>query len=252
MTPHDKELVRRRFSKNLRSYNDLAEVQRRIADRLAERIVQFAPGVRRGVELGAGTGFLTRNLVAAFPQTEWLVNDIVPQSRDFLPRSERITFQAGDGEELSLEVNGRRPDLITSASAVQWFDDLPGFICRAGEALETGGLLAVSTFGTENCREITATTGQGLDYFPLPQMAAWLRENGFEIVHLEEWSDPLRFETPVDVLRHLRLTGVNAVSPVRWTPARLRQFETEYRERYQTPQGVTLTFHPIIWIGKKM
>lgn len=60
------------------------------------------------------------------------------------------------------------------------------------------------------------------------------------------------------MLRHLRLTGVNAVAAERWTHSRLRTFEQEYNTLFHntsatnpTESGVTLTFHPIILIAQK-
>ncbi len=249
---HDKELVRRRFARNLGTYNTLADVQRRIAQRLAGRIAEYIKSpVERVVEIGAGTGFLTRTLLETIGGAgQWLINDLVPQSEQFLPRDPRITFVAGDGEALELPAG---VDLVASASAVQWFDDLPGFIARTASALSPRGVLALSTFGPENCREITATTGSGLEYYPLGQMAQELRRNGLDVIHLEEWTEQLWFARPIEVLHHLRRTGVNALSAEPWGPGRLGQFEQEYRARYWEPerQGVSLTFHPMIYIATK-
>lgn len=273
---HDKTLLRKRFSRNLKTYDTLASVQRDIAGRmgsmLAERVSSDA--VSRGTEIGAGTGFLTRHLVRLFPRAEWTVNDLVPESRDYLPSTTPsgipLRFSAGDGEVFPFE-NGRF-DLIASASTVQWFDDLPDFIARAADGLSENGTLALSTFGPENFREITATTGQGLEYYSLDELTRIITANGLCITAKEEWIEQQCYPTPTDVLRHLRLTGVNAVAAERWTHNRLKKFEADYCAAYAIaetgadaeadagaenfPSGksgecVTLTFHPIILIAEK-
>lgn len=269
---HDKTLLRKRFSRNLKTYDTLASVQRAIAGRigslLADRVSSDA--VARGAEIGAGTGFLTRHLVRLFPRAEWTVNDLVPESRDYLPSTTPsgipLRFSVGDGEAFPFE-NGRF-DLIASASTVQWFDDLPGFIARAADGLSENGMLALSTFGPENFREITATAGQGLEYYSLDELTRIITANGLCITAKEEWIEQQRYPTPTDVLHHLRLTGVNAVAAERWTHNRLKKFEEEYRAAYAVaetgadagaenfPSGksgecVTLTFHPIILIADK-
>lgn len=260
---HDKELLQRRFSRNLRTYDTLAVVQRSIADRLGgELAVIDPPVIRRGVEIGAGTGFLTRHLVRLFPAAEWTVNDLVPASRDYLPpvtgTGTPVRFTPGDGE--AFDFGQSRYDLIASASAVQWFDDLPAFIARSAAGLAPGGLLALTTFGPENFREITATTGQGLAYLPADQLSALCRQEGMELLFQCEWLEQQHYPSPVEVLRHLRLTGVNAVTSESWTHRRLRQFESDYRAaftRHPDPteknetEYVTLTFHPIILIARK-
>ncbi|MDE5944688.1 MAG: methyltransferase domain-containing protein [Rikenella sp.] len=259
---HDKHLLQRRFSRRLESYDTLATVQRAIADRLADRLAQAVSSraaIRHGVEIGAGTGFLTRHLVRLFPEAAWIVNDLVAESRDYLPKKQTVRFEAGDGERFDFAASEHGGcDLIASASVVQWFDDLPGFIARAAAGLrESGGLLAFSTFGPENFREITATTGQGLDYYPLTELIEFCRRAGLEPTVAEEWIERPLYPTPTDVLRHLRLTGVNAVAAERWTHNRLRQFEADYRAAYTAPavetadRDVTLTFHPILVLAEK-
>lgn len=266
---HDKTLLQKRFSRNLGTYDTLATVQRAIAERLAallERTETSAlkNGEKKAVEIGAGTGFLTRHLVRLFPRAEWTVNDLVSQSRDFLPSATSagipLRFTAGDGE--TFEFAPSTYDLIASASTVQWFDDLPGFVARAAAGLAPDGVLALSTFGPENFREITATTGQGLEYYPLGELDCILTANGLRILAEEEWIEVQHYPAPTDVLRHLRLTGVNAVAAERWTHSRLRKFEADYRTSYtvaapetspqeKSGESVTLTFHPILLIAEK-
>lgn len=251
---HDKELLLHRFGQHLYTYDKLAAVQRRIAGRLAGRLRSHLPdpAPQYGIEIGAGTGFLTRHLLELSPGTQWLVNDLVPRSAEFLPASDNLRFEAGDGEHLSLTPDGNRPGIIASASTVQWFDDPRTFLRRAAEALAEDGLLALATFGPDNFREITATTGEGLEYPALTRLRTWLVASGITPVVIEEWTERLTFERPIDVLHHLRLTGVNAITPVHWTPSRLRRFESDYSDRFSTPdKSVTLTFHPIIVIGQK-
>lgn len=271
---HDKTLLRKRFSRNLKTYDTLASVQRAIAGRMGSMLAArvSSDAVTRGAEIGAGTGFLTRHLVRLFPRAEWTVNDLVPESRDYLPSTTPsgipLRFSAGDGEVFPFENGGF--DLIASASTVQWFDDLPGFIARAADSLSENGILALSTFGPENFREITAATGQGLEYYSLDELTRIFTANGLHIMAREEWIEQQRYPTPTDVLRHLRLTGVNAVAAERWTHSRLKKFEEEYRDAYAVaetgagegagsenlPPGksgecVTLTFHPLILIAEK-
>ena len=242
---HDKELVKRRFTRSLAAYDSIAVVQREIAVRLAGLIESHASSMTKGIEIGAGTGFLTRELVRMYPETRWITNDIVERSRQYIPEGNNIEFRAADGEYMPL---GKDNDLVASASTVQWFDSLKGFISHAAASLASGGLLALSTFGPDNFREITATTGNALEYYPADQIAGWMTETRLEVVVEEQWKQSLTFDSPVEVLRHIKATGVNAIDKKRWTHSRLKQFEDEYRRMYDP---VTLTFDPIIIIARK-
>lgn len=247
---HDKELLRRRFSRHLEGYNTLASVQRNIARRLSLEILLHAPrDLRRGVEIGAGTGFLTRHLVSYYPIAHFIANDLVGESRDYMPP--KVEFIEGDGEHINIP---HGVDLIASASTVQWFDDLQGFMARAAEALRDGGVLALSTFGPDNFGEITATTGHRLDYKPIDQITEWVKDLNMELIHSEEWIHTEHYRSPRDVLHHLRATGVNALEHTPWTPARLRRFEADYTNHcaeMEVESGVSLTFHPMMIIARK-
>ena len=136
----DKDLLKNRFAANLRSYNSLAVVQERICEELAELIGTHVPGkITRGLEVGTGTGFLTRRLLERYPDAEWTLNDLVEASECFLqPYVGGRKTQCYWGDAESLPAFGRPFDLIATASTVQWFDDLPAFLNRTQEMLAAG------------------------------------------------------------------------------------------------------------------
>ncbi|MDE7375113.1 MAG: malonyl-[acyl-carrier protein] O-methyltransferase BioC, partial [Odoribacter sp.] len=62
----------------------------------------------------------------------------------------------------------------------------------------------------------------------------------------------LEFEHPLDVLRHVKNTGVNAMNlRESWTPGRLEKFVREYKERFQTGGRCPLTYHPQYFVCRK-
>ena len=160
----DKQLLKSRFSARLRDYDSLAVVQDAICGQLAEMTGRNCTRpVDSALEIGSGTGFLTRRMLELYPHALWTINDLVEQSADFLEpyaAGHDVRYLWGDAETIALP---DRLDLIASASAVQWFDDLPRFARKAGNLLETGGYIVLSTFGPENFREIKAVTDEGLD-----------------------------------------------------------------------------------------
>lgn len=222
----DKDLLKNRFAANLRSYNSLAVVQERICEELAELIGTHVPGkITRGLEVGTGTGFLTRRLLERYPDAEWTLNDLVEASECFLqPYVGGRKTQCYWGDAESLPAFGRPFDLIATASTVQWFDDLPAFLNRTQEMLAAGGRLALSTFGPDNFEEIRATTGDGLVYYTSAELAGLLKQAGLTIEEQKEYARRLEFGSPTDVLRHIKATGVNAIRKTRWTPRRADRF----------------------------
>jgi len=139
--------VRRRFGAAASRYDAAAPVQRLVADRLAARIVRSGIRPRRILEIGCGTGLLTRRLLAAFPEALLLATDLAPE----MVAATRRAVPAEGANLLVLAMDGRLPaaggsfDLICSSLALQWMDDQPDVFQRLAELLAPGGVLAVST-----------------------------------------------------------------------------------------------------------
>lgn len=250
MRDHDKSLVYRRFADNFATYDKLATVQRRIADRLYDEIEALGPAeIGRGMEIGAGTGFLTRQLLGRHPETSWYLNDLVEQSEPYLlPYTEErnATFIWGDAEGIALPAG---LDLTASASVFQWFDDLEGFVAKVSAATRGGGMFAFATFGRRNFHEIRTLTGEGLDYFDLSELEAMAARHGFRTLKSYTWIEEEHFSEPIEVLRYIKAIGVNAVGTRRWTPNTLARFSDDYRRIFGE---ITLTYEPLVLVAEKM
>ncbi len=248
----DKHLIRKRFEASFSRYHRLALVQRDICAELGKIAAGLCVrgNVSRAMEIGVGTGFLTSHLVRLFPDAEWYLNDISSLSLDFLRDNmpSHSTFLCGDAENMEFP---RHLDLIASASTVQWFYDMPGFALKAAGATNRGGWLVMSTFGTDNFREIRETTGEGLHYHSFSELCGIFKTAGYEIVSGVEYTRTLRFDTPVDVLRHIKATGVNSLVRTHWGPRQLAAFDDKYRKTHSVEGGVTLTYNPILIAARK-
>ena len=80
-------------------------------------------------------------------------------------------------------------------------------------------------------------------------MSQWLEEAGFRILLLDEEEAVLHFPTPLDVLRHLRMTGVTGTTGHTWSRGRLANFAHDYTHLFGSAQSVTLTYHPVYVIA---
>ena len=118
------------------------------------------------------------------------------------PATTAVSFLPCDAETLDFP---QGTDLITSCSTLQWFADTERFFARCHRFLSDGGILAFSTFGKKNMREIHALTGHGLEYLSLDNLKVLLSPR-FEILYAEEEIVSLPFGTPLEVLRHLKQT----------------------------------------------
>lgn len=232
------------------TYDSNADVQDDMAGHLVA-LVRDAVGQRPGavLEIGCGTGLLTRRLVRDMrPDRLWL-NDLCPASEDFIrdiPVDDKV-FVSGDAENIDFP---ERLDMIVSSAAVQWFDDLESFFSKCYRALASGGVLAFSTFGKDNLKEVSVIEGVGLDYYDRDRLVLMLGDR-FEVIVAEEACVRLTFSSPLDVIRHLKETGVTGLGKEKWTKGRLLAFSHEYEERYGCGNSVPLTYNPVWIIAKK-
>lgn len=251
----DKQLIAERFAKAIDTYPQEAGVQRQIAAKMTRLLKAHIPlPCPRIVEFGCGTGTYSRMLLDELHPQELLLNDLCPQmSRcfDSLPADAPVSFLPGDAESADFP-SGRT--LITSCSALQWFESPENFFGRCHRLLGRNGHLAFSTFGKENLREIRRLTGNGLRYRSLGELTEALSAH-FDILHAEEEQILLWFDHPTKVLYHLKQTGVTGVAGTSAGQLRTRRdlqaFGTRYTQQFAKDTSVPLTYHPIYIIAKK-
>jgi len=125
-------------------YLAFADHRLRPALDLLARVPTKAPA--RVVDLGCGTGTLTRRARARWPRAEIIGVDA---SQAMLARaraelgSEAITWQAADIADWAPRDESERPDVILSNAALHWLGDHDTLFPRLLEALAPGGVLAV-------------------------------------------------------------------------------------------------------------
>lgn len=244
--------IRHRFTRALDSYDNQAEAQQRISRKLVSLLSRYTcPPLQRILEIGCGTGSLTRCLTNQYSIDEWVLNDLCEKCFDkvirLFPDSPPL-FLPGDAETLSFP---GRFDLVASASVFQWMREPEIFLHKLASLLLPSGILLFSTFAPGNLYEIKKLTGKGLFYPPSDEWRRWLSRD-FRILHHEEETLTLAFPTPADVLKHLRDTGVTATGREFWTRGRLEQFSLQYQQLFLNPYNqVTLTYRPLYFVAVK-
>ncbi len=209
----DKQQAAERFDAGRSSYDDNAPVQKAIVDALIDDIKRLkadidisAPG-NVALEIGCGTGSLTRRLAPMMRNGFlhlWDTNSVPPEGFD------DACFSSCDAELQICRTQARRFDIIATASTVQWFNSPARFIEECLRVLRPGGLLLMTAFLRGNMHELTAASGVTLAVPDLRQWTAMIPD-GFETLSIETADYDMAFNNPVDVLRHLRLTGVNGL-----------------------------------------
>lgn len=234
----NKELIKRRFARSLKTYNDNAIIQRQ----MAEKLLSYLDGKSFDniLEIGCGTGFLTELALNKLEYKNYTANDIVDECYSFIKNiSPEINFLSGDIEQKVID-EAEKYDLILSNAAFQWVKDIEGFIRSLIQKLNPGGVLLFSTFGVENFKEIYQIQGMTLPYYSKKNLENMLGEYN---LYVDEEINVLTFKTPLEVLKHLHNTGVNSLETVAWTKSDMLDFEKKYLD-FCKPLP-TLTYNPV-------
>ncbi len=244
-------LLINRFARAVATYESQAIVQNTAADRLTSLLGEhFHTLAPRILEVGCGTGLLTRRLMARFAPSELILNDLCPDMGICFTNLPRTHFIPGD----ACTADWQGPfDVIASSSAVQWFSDLHLFAQRCARVLHPKGLIAISGFGPANLREITTLTGKGLTYLPFSAFIESFTD-AFEPLATAQEVVTLTFPDATAVLRHLKETGVTATGSdgATWTRARIAALAEAYAQHFPAAEGgVTLTYEPYWFVGRK-
>lgn len=239
------KLIKTQFEKSLDTYNQNALVQKIMAEKLIEELTKIKKDFTNILELGSGAGLLTKELVKKINFQTYSANDLVEKSKNFVNDIiPNMTFYCGNAQKIK---PSKKMDLIISNAMFQWFNDLDKISLNYKNILNTDGILAFSTFSKENFKEIRNLTGLSLEYKSLNEITKIFEKN-YKILHSEEFTYKMNFSNPLELLAHMKNTGVNSLTAKHWTFKKVKEFCDNYKNTY--PE-ITLTYSPIIFICQK-
>jgi malonyl-CoA O-methyltransferase len=139
----DKTAVAARFSDAAQRYEQAAHVQKAAAARFDAWLArQIAAEPASIVEIGCGTGLLTRLLHRRYPRARLHATDLAPAMvaacRAGLADASNLAFSVCDGRDARFDP---APDWVVSAMCFQWFDPLRDVLAHH---LASSGVLAFS------------------------------------------------------------------------------------------------------------
>lgn len=239
------KLIKKHFEKSMEMYDKNAVVQQILAELLICELSNVSGKFSKILELGTGTGLLTKEIKKNIGFDTYIANDLTERSKFYLDKIlKNYTFICGNAEKIK---PGNNFDLIISNAMFQWFSDLKTVIDYYSSIMKSKGILAFTTFSQENFREIKNITGLSLEYKTISEIKTILLNN-YEILHINQFDYVMSFNNPLEVLAHMKHTGVNSLGANRWTVAEVKDFCEKYRKIY--PE-ISLTYSPIIVIAQK-
>ncbi|HXY95606.1 MAG TPA: malonyl-ACP O-methyltransferase BioC [Steroidobacteraceae bacterium] len=170
----DRGRLRTAFDRASEGYEAAAALQARVSTELLERLTafDFAPGVV--LDLGAGTGRVTRELKRRYPRALVIALDLSPGMLREARRHQRLwrRFARVCADALALPLGAASVDLVFSSLMLQWCEPLGQALAEVRRVLKPGGFFAFSTFGPDTLKELRA---------------AWARADG--LTHVNRFLD---------------------------------------------------------------
>ncbi|MED4079621.1 malonyl-ACP O-methyltransferase BioC [Halalkalibacterium halodurans] len=259
----DKQTVERHFSKSAHLYDGVNHVQRK----MAHRLVQLLDEKRRDakdepraiLDIGCGTGWLTRECLKSFPQA---TIDAVDLSKQMLEVAEKnvsfhpnVQFIQGDIEKMVREKpSAKTYDVIVANAVFQWLDKPTETVGQLRSWLKPNGLLLFSTFGPDTFYELHDSfllaakqlriidERRGLDYL---SKSEWKRilDGLFAELTIHEEKAIESYSTVEQFLHTVKKMGATYSQSSRPLSKRYYQLMKEiYEQRYRTEDSIPATY----------
>jgi malonyl-CoA O-methyltransferase len=235
--PRSKRAVADSFGRAAASYDTAADLQQRVATRLAANVT--LPTGARLLDVGCGTGTHSERLAQRF---EVIALDLAP---GMLAHARALHdgpggWLCGDAENLPLA--GASVDGVFSSLAVQWCDNFAAVCAELKRVLRPGGRAWLATLGPQTLHELRAAWRQAdpagvhvNDFAEREQIEAGADAAGLTIARWEESLEELTYAELRSLTRELKALGAHNVNSGRPTGLtgreRLRRFAEAYEAK---------------------
>jgi len=249
----DRALLRERMRRALARGPETFLVDRIAAD-LAERLGAVLRQFEVAVDLGTPTEAV-RDALSDNAAIGMLVG------ASALPR--RAPAIVADEEALPLRDGAL--DLVVSALALQFVNDLPGALVQIRRALKPDGLFLAALLGGDTLGELRqafaaaesevegGVSPRVAPFADVREMGALLQRAGFALPVTDVERLTVRYSSPFILMGELRRMGAaNALAERRRTPLRratLQRMAEIYAQRFADPDGKIRATFEVIWLS---
>ena len=175
------------------------------------------------------------------------------------------TIAAVVADEEALPFRDASLDLVVSALALQFVNDLPGALIQIRRALKPDGLFLAAMIGGDSLAELRAAFAEAeaeveggvsprvAPFADLRDLGALLQRAGFALPVTDVDRITVRYASPLKLMHDLRRMGAgNALTERRRTPLRrttLRRVFEIYAEKFADPDGRVRATFEIVWLS---
>lgn len=254
-------MIETHFSTAAKTYDQHSRPQQALIEKLAEEFPTQIPS--RILELGCGTGQLTRRLIARYPNTPIDASDISPgmieHCRNAFGNQPQVSWIVADAQTYA---PGAAYPLIVSTSALHWTADLKETFSQIHQNLEPGGTFALGMMLEGTLRELrglrTKIAPQKVFGTRLPTFGKTeetLRQSDFSIQKTERFDQRFTYANASAFLKAIHEQGVTGGSLeqgyIPLTRSEMKQLLLGYQTDYATGDQVYASYETAVVIARK-
>ena len=222
-----------------------------LLDRVAQELVERLGAVKRNFALALDLGTPGDTLIRLLGSSGQVANIAASDTLE------------GDDEALSLP--DAKFELVVSALALQWVNDLPGALLQIRRALKPDGLLLAALAGGETLFELREslavaeaeiTGGASPRVSPFAEvrsLGSLLQRAGYALPVIDSDRHIVRYETPFRLFQDLRRMGATNALVERSRKPLTRKIVTRaaeiYAARFRDPDGKLRATFDILWVA---
>ena len=205
--------VRSAFNKASSQYDEHAFLQKEIASRLDAKLEVISGKSNVILDLGSGTGLLSKQLSKRFPESQLVCLDFAHQSLAHNLANSKI---CADANHLPLADNS--VDMVISSLMMQWCPDIKQLFSEIHRVLKNDGLILFSTFGPDTLKELKKSWSvvdnetHVNTFTDMHDIGDQMLGAGFQSPVMEMEKLTLTYQTVTDLLRDLKVIGAQTVS----------------------------------------
>jgi malonyl-CoA O-methyltransferase len=226
--------VKHNFNRFAHHYDEFAVVQEEIAKRLFSRLEiitskQEISSQTPILELGSGTGLLSKKLLKKYSQNDIIASDIAHNSLALNPTQNKLALDAHN-----LPFNNSFNSIMSNLM-MQWCD-VKCVAQKSIKSLQPNGLFLFSTFGPQTLIELKESW-RGVDnhhhvhdFIDMHDIGDTLLEVGLRGVVVESEIITLTYEKVMDLLLDLKYIGAQNIQSQPISKSTLQQMINNYEQ----------------------
>jgi malonyl-CoA O-methyltransferase len=210
------------------------------------------------IELGCGTGFLSRELLHTFPDRELVLNDassgMIDLCRKQVSGHKSVSFEIADAQKIPVE----EPTfaMVISNFVIQWFRHPTDVLRQWLKVIQPGGMLVAAFPGHKSFptwKRCTRKLDLPFTANTLPDINEIVKELSSDNIQIDYHKDIIvqRFKSAADFFYHLKKTGAGGQQKGRHLIAKEMKALINYWDNQQAGEVEVNWQIAYLWVKKR-